>query len=186
MPRVIPRTMPLRRWSVGVVLALVAAACTGTGEQSTPSEHATVPISVRMWAAQFDLIRKYRVRSYLNIPSEDCELFDYGRGLFLSAPNNDLCGWIDGKPPSRRVQFDPLATLDLDDIKRSFATSGIDLRYLSIVAGPDDSVQAGSVFSGDRCDRYVYSPAWSSLPEPDKNESVVPIDGNWYKVDGCP
>ena len=54
-----------------------------------------------------------------------------------------------------------------------------------VVAASDGGIGAGSRFSGDRCKTYFYQPGWTTLPNPDKDQAVAAINGDWYTIDYC-
>jgi len=206
MPRVIPRTVrygvdsgadrcrPVRAGrACALALCVLATGLAGSGCGTVPAPLASRPAGepatgltvVAGWEREFALIRRLGVRRYSVEPLEGCEVFEYGRGLFVSAPEDEFCGWRQGGEPSRaRLPFDGQAQQDLRSFLSDAAAVGPTPRYLKVVGDAEGHV-VGGAFSSDLCRDYLYRPGWTEMPQANPGEVIVPVDSDWLEVSYC-
>ena len=174
--------MPFRSRGIAALVLLVLSTVVLGG--CLPAHKARVDVSDL--EAMFPELEQLSVTAYMLETSPDCELFMYARGAFSANLDDEFCGWVQGHPPpSSLAAFDQRARDDLTTLKGAFAERDIPISLAFITRGSDGGIRRAT-FAADRCVYYEYQSAWRSLPEAEKNETVTPIDANWWKRDDCP
>jgi hypothetical protein len=165
------------------LLCAVVALATGCGHV------AKVELSIDRLEGSFPTIENlgliaYQFRTF-NPGEQPCQAIRDRRGFFSTRPGDQTCGTFSGDPEGNALPLDAGAQADIDALKSALSPNGEVMRHVHI--DWQGGAIRGGFFVADGCVTYVYSPAWTSLPETVPGVTVPKaLSPDWYLVDDCP
>jgi len=170
-----------------VVAALVSCSpgSVRTSPEASPSGVLQDAEAVAGFEREFATIQRLRLLRLVSESGEACAVLDYRRGLFVSVPTDEFCGWIqDGEASRPRVRFDDQATEDLSAFLTESRIGGVSPRRISVQFAADGGILRGS-FSVDSCRDYIFEPEWLALPRPNPGEALTAVNSDWFRISYC-